>query len=69
MHVFYQGYAFAIRYFCEQILAGRPVLVGGLADAWHVTRFFECLSHAQEGEVTELAPGPEWTVYRSQEYA
>jgi predicted dehydrogenase len=60
-NVFLHGYAQEIRYFAECVLHDRPVRVGGLADAWHVTRFFEAVRDYDSGFV-DLKPGPEWTL-------
>jgi predicted dehydrogenase len=46
MHIFYQGYAQEVMYFCQCILNGEPVRIGGLKDAWHVMRFFEACQRA-----------------------
>lgn len=59
MHLFYQGYAPAIIYFVSCILAGRTVAVGGLDDAWYITRYFEILRTIGSAAV-ELEAGPEW---------
>ena len=61
-NLFYQGYAPGIRYFCEQVLTGRPVEIGGLGDAWHVIRFFEALSQTTEENVYEIGEAPAWTI-------
>ncbi len=61
MHIFYQGYAEEILYFCDCLLDDRPVELGGLGDAWHVTRFFEALQKAA-GQPVELADAPAWTI-------
>ena len=57
MHIFYQGYAHQIRYFCACVLSGRPVEIGGLADAWHVMRLFEAFREPS-GQVVELGGDP-----------
>ena len=46
MHIFYQGYAQEVMYFCQCILDDEPVSIGGLEDAWHITRFFEACQDA-----------------------
>lgn len=43
MHIFYQGYAHQIIYFCQCLLQGKPVTISGLRDAWYITQFFEAL--------------------------
>jgi predicted dehydrogenase len=60
MHVFYQGYASELIAFAECVLEDRPVRVAGLADAWHVLRFYEAFRDAGDG-VVELGEPPEWT--------
>lgn len=52
MHVFYQGYAGEIIYFCDRILTGQPIEVGGLTDAWHVIRLYEAVRDATDDPVT-----------------
>ena len=61
MHIFYQGYAQEILYFCHCLLEDRPVRVAGLEDAWHVVRFFQALQNAGDQPV-ELPAAPDWTV-------
>ena len=60
MHIFYQGYAEEVLYFCQCLLEGRPVRLAGLEDAWHITRFFEALQSAGDQPV-ELPDAPAWT--------
>jgi predicted dehydrogenase len=47
MHIFYQGYAQEVMYFCRCVLDDEPVRVGGLEDAWHIIRFFEACQTAE----------------------
>ncbi len=60
MHIFYQGYAQELLYFCQCLLENRPVRIAGLEDAWHVIRFFETLQHVGDQPV-ELPEAPAWT--------
>lgn len=46
MHLFSQGYAQEILYFCQCILNVEPIRIGGLDDAWHIVRFFEACQRA-----------------------
>jgi predicted dehydrogenase len=56
MHLFYQGYANELIYFAARVLAGEPVEIGGLADAWHITRFYEACTEPPNQVVAVSAP-------------
>jgi predicted dehydrogenase len=59
MHIFYQGYAQEVLYFCQCLLRNEPIKIGGLGDAWHITRYYEAI---QEGRQTPVVFGdaPDW---------
>jgi predicted dehydrogenase len=57
MHIFYQGYANELIYFASRVLAGEPIEIGSLDDAWHVTRFFEACAEAPN-QVVPVHPAP-----------
>lgn len=61
MHLFYQGYAPEILYFCERLLKDEPIAIAGLGDAWHVMRFYETLRTITSAPI-ELASAPAWTL-------
>jgi predicted dehydrogenase len=61
MHMFYQGYALEILYFCDCLIRGEKPALGNLGDAWHVTRFYETLEFAREQPLT-LSDSPGWTL-------
>ncbi len=60
MHIFSQGYAQEILYFSQCILHDEPILIGGLADAWHIMRFFEAVKTAQSSPI-DFKPAPAWS--------
>jgi predicted dehydrogenase len=61
MHLFYQGYAQEILYFCQCLLQDKQVSVGGIGDAWHIMRFYEALKSAGRTPI-EFDDAPTWTL-------
>ena len=54
MHIFYQGYADEIRYFCECVRTGRPVEIGGLEDAMRIQRLVDAFYRVRPGTSVEI---------------
>ena len=52
--LFLEGYVQQVDYFARCLLAGEAPVIGGLDDAWHLTRLFEAFRYGAEGQPIHL---------------